>query len=647
MGADSGDKAVITDSRNLTESSHSVDQNRSGADPKFSQFLWGLLAFTTIVVLFGAFVRASISGDGCGTNWPLCGGDSVIPIAPSLKTIIEFSHRATSGLLLLGIVAANLLARKRFEKGHAVRRVLMGSLACTLVSALIGAALVKGEWVTYDVSTARAIFMPVHLVNNYFLLAFLTLGAFWAGGGRIGSWKNQGTVASALKLTFGGMFVLGMTGAISAMGKTAFSRELEGTSGVIERLNMHVGEGAHPLLRGGVIHPIIATSVGLLLIWACSFIMQERPDAQVRKWASNSIWLFMVQFVFGVINLLMSAPVWMQISHLALAVGNFCALVMLSAYALQHAGRDVESTEEAFANESPEPRKWSEVIADYVALTKPRVISLLLFTTVAAMFIAAGGGVSIWLVIWVCIGGYMSAGAANTYNMVVERDLDLAMERTSHRPTVGNRITNRAALIFATVLAIGSFVILSLAANVLSASMALAGLLTYVFIYTLWLKRRTWQNIVIGGAAGAFPPLVGYAAVTGTLSPLAWFLFALIFVWTPVHFWALAILIKDDYAKAGVPMLPVVKGDRVTVIQITVYAVLTAIVCVVPLLTGEAGGVYVIGAGLLNLGLLVYSLRLLQDSSRQKARALFKYSMLYLALIFVVMAIDRVGAIHG
>jgi protoheme IX farnesyltransferase len=161
-------------------------------------------------------------------------------------------------------------------------------------------------------------------------------------------------------------------------------------------------------------------------------------------------------------------------------------------------------------------------------------------------------------------------------------------------------------------------------------------------VYTLWLKRRTWHNIVIGGAAGAFPPLVGYAAVTGELSPLAWFLFALIFTWTPVHFWALALLIKEDYAKAGVPMLPVVKGEQVTVVQITLYAVITTLLCFLPVVQREAGLVYLLGSVILNAGLLAQSAALMRNTSREKARSLFKFSMVYLALIFVVIAVDRV-----
>jgi protoheme IX farnesyltransferase len=296
------------------------------------------------------------------------------------------------------------------------------------------------------------------------------------------------------------------------------------------------------------------------------------------------------------------------------------------------------------ANEPEEPKEkpsFGQLVKDYIALTKPRVISLLLFTTVLAMYLPEGQWPHWTMVLWVTIGGYMAAGAANTFNMVIERDLDLAMERTASRPTVDRRISVKHALIFGVILAVGSFAVLTLAANVLAALLAWAGLAFYVLIYTLVLKRRTWQNIVIGGAAGSFPPLVGYAAVAGELNLYAWMLFALVFMWTPVHFWALAILIKEDYAKAGVPMLPVVKGERATVVQITIYAFLTALVSVIPLFQQAVGMVYIIGAGVLNLILVAQSIQLMRHTDKPRARALFKYSMAYLALMFIVLAIDR------
>jgi protoheme IX farnesyltransferase len=214
------------------------------------------------------------------------------------------------------------------------------------------------------------------------------------------------------------------------------------------------------------------------------------------------------------------------------------------------------------------------------------------------------------------------------------------MERTASRPTVTEKIHPRDALWFAFGLEAFSFGLLWFTSNLLAATLALAGLVVYVIVYTLLLKRRTWSNIVIGGAAGAFPPLVGWAAASDNLSPLAWLLFALIFVWTPVHFWALALLIKDDYAKAGVPMLPVVKGDRYTVVQIGWYAVVTAAISLAPVLLHEAGWIYGLAALTLNGLLLRGCARLLQTIDRPRASSLFHYSMLYLALLFLALAVD-------
>jgi protoheme IX farnesyltransferase len=225
--------------------------------------------------------------------------------------------------------------------------------------------------------------------------------------------------------------------------------------------------------------------------------------------------------------------------------------------------------------------------------------------------------------------------------MVVDRDIDARMKRTSRRPTVTQRISSRDALLFAFSLALLAFLILWWGANLLSATLALMGLIWYVLVYTLYLKRRTWHNIVIGGAAGAFPPLVGYAAVTGDLNLFAWYLFALIFFWTPVHFWALALMIQDDYRAVGVPMLPVVLGERVTVLQIALYAVLTALISLMPLLLGELGPTYLAFSLILNGLLILKSLALYRHPERKAAVSLYKYSMLYLALLFVGMAVDR------
>lgn len=286
------------------------------------------------------------------------------------------------------------------------------------------------------------------------------------------------------------------------------------------------------------------------------------------------------------------------------------------------------------------------LVKDYFLLTKPRVISLLLLTTWAAMFIAKPGWPGLGLFLITGLGLFMSAGSAHVFNNVYDRDIDSRTNRTASRAVVAGRISVLAAMVYGFALGIGSFLMLWYWANLLCACMALAGLLFYVFIYTIWLKRRTWSNIVIGGAAGAFPPLVGWTAVTGHLSWLSWVLFAIIFLWTPVHFWALALLIKDDYEKNGIPMLPVVAGDHATSIQIIFYAVTTVVASLLPLLFREgnvlaAGWFYGIAAIALNSLLMARCFQLYKHPDRAHASKLFHQSMIYLALLFVALAIDR------
>ncbi len=284
---------------------------------------------------------------------------------------------------------------------------------------------------------------------------------------------------------------------------------------------------------------------------------------------------------------------------------------------------------------------------DYLALTKPRVISLLLLTTVGAMFIAASGWPGFIPLLGLLVGGYMSAGGAGVFNMIIDRDIDLSMKRTSKRAVANELISTRNALIFAIALTVLSFVIIWATSNLLAALLSWAGIAFYVIIYTIWLKRSTWHNIVIGGAAGAIPPLVGWAAVTGELSLLAWCLFGLVFVWTPVHFWALALMIKEDYRNVGVPMAPIVIGDRATVMQMVMYAVLTVALTIIPFVMHEMSVVYVIAALLLNVVLALRLFRLYkvvaagERVDRRTALPLYLYSMSYLALIFVAMAVDR------
>jgi len=279
-----------------------------------------------------------------------------------------------------------------------------------------------------------------------------------------------------------------------------------------------------------------------------------------------------------------------------------------------------------------------QLASDYFTLTKPKVQLLLLLTTITTMYVA--GDPSIGLVAVAVIGGFLSAGGAGAFNHWYDRDIDEAMARTATRPIPAGRISSRAALIYAFALQIASFVILTVGANVLSAFLALAGFFWYTVVYTLWLKRRSPQNIVIGGAAGAVPPLVGWAAVTGSVAPTALYLFAIIFYWTPPHFWALSLLMKDEYARVGVPMMPVVHGEKETRRQIVLYTLLLTLLTMLPFFFGFFGVLYAVVAVGLNAAFITLSIRLQRNADRASALRAYLFSLSYLAVLFVAMVAD-------
>ena len=279
-----------------------------------------------------------------------------------------------------------------------------------------------------------------------------------------------------------------------------------------------------------------------------------------------------------------------------------------------------------------------QLLGDYVELTKPKVQSLLLLTTVATMYVA--GDPSPLLVALTCLGGYLSAGGAAAVNHWFDRDIDALMARTAARPVASGRVHPRAALSFGCALALLSVAELWLAVNPLAAGLAFSGFLGYVFVYTIWLKRRTPQNIVIGGAAGAVPPLVGWAAVTGSLSGTAVILFFIVFFWTPPHFWALSLLMREDYRRAGIPMLPVVRGEAETRRQILLYSVLLYAVTQLPFCAGGFGALYLVVSLVLGLAFIAGALRLYRRADRRSALRLYLFSLAYLALLFCAMVAD-------
>ena len=287
------------------------------------------------------------------------------------------------------------------------------------------------------------------------------------------------------------------------------------------------------------------------------------------------------------------------------------------------------------------PRRLLDTVGDYVALTKPRIIELLLVTTVPTMIVAERGLPSLWLVAATVIGGTLAAGGANAMNMVVDRDIDRLMVRTRNRPLASGRLTARAALTFAVGIEVAAFAFLWATVNLLSAALAVAACLFYVFVYTLWLKRSSSSNIVIGGAAGAVPVLVGWTAVTNSLDWPPVVLFAVIFYWTPPHFWALAIRYRDDYARAHVPMLPVVASLRTTAVRIVLYTLLLWALTLVFAPVAGMGDIYIAAALVLGAVFTWLALRLLRDNTPQAAMRVFTWSITYITLLFAAIALDQ------
>jgi protoheme IX farnesyltransferase len=556
-----------------------------------------------------------------------------MPMEGYAAKLVEASHRLSTGLVGVFVFAMLIWAFCLFPKGHIARKGAVVAMLFTLLEGLIGAVLVKFQLVTNNPSASRAGVMGFHVISTFFLLGSIAVTAFAASGLNKIKLRDQGAVGTPLLLGALGMMVLGLSGAVSALGHTLHP--------VDNVLKSALDSKEFWMVRLQPLHPLVAVAVGLYLALIAGLIAHLRPDPRVRIAGQWMTGLYGLQLLIGLTNIWTKAPIGIQMLHLSIADLNWVSLIAVGVFALQADLEKVELRPPPETAGEAVPLKGRALVNAYIGLTKPRVISLLLFTALAATIAAEGSWPGIRIFLSVAVGGYMVAGAANAINMVIDRDIDLAMKRTATRPTVTQSISSPHALAFAFSLAFGSFAILWSQTNLLAAVMALCGLVFYVIIYTMLLKRRTWHNIVIGGAAGAFPPLVGWAAVTNDLPPLALYLFAIIFVWTPVHFWALALMLKDEYAAAGVPMLPVVKGDRVTVLQISGYTALTIVVTSLPFTLPRVGWIYAGAAVILNAILVQRCVRLVQVTDRPRASSLFHYSMLYLALLFTGFAIDR------
>jgi heme o synthase len=576
------------------------------------------IAATFVLIAVGGLVRATDSGLGC-PDWPRCFGRLVPPA--ELHAWIEHSHRLVASVVMV-LVAALVVAAWRTGQERVVRRAAVAALVMVLAQAVIGAFVVWWK--------LRADSVTLHLATALALVALLIFIDFRA---RPGPARRHGQDRRFVRLaaTGAGLLYLQML-----VGSTVTGHQ----AGLAYPLAVLWPDLGPSVARIQLAHRTLAVVVGTLVVatWVVARRTQ-RAHPTVTRLAGYAAGLVAVQVGLGVANVANRLSALTVVPHLtvgALLWGTMVALVL-------HADRFAGLPERDPAEPEPAPARTARQSAKaYFLLTKPRIIELLLVTTVPTMFIAARGVPSLWLVAATLFGGALSAASANVLNCYLDRDIDALMRRTARRPLPAHRIDPADALRFGLVLGVAGFVWLWATVNLLSAALATAAILFYVFVYTLGLKRRSTQNIVIGGAAGAVPVLVGWAAVTGRVDLPALVLFAIIFYWTPPHFWALSLRFKDDYAAAGVPMLPVVRGARETSTQILYYTVLLVAVTLLLGPAGRMGALYLAAAVALGGAFIWRALELRRDLTGRRAIRLFSFSNTYLALLFCAMALDAV-----
>jgi protoheme IX farnesyltransferase len=576
------------------------------------------IAATFVLIAVGGLVRATDSGLGC-PDWPRCFGRLVPPA--ELHAWIEHSHRLVASVVMV-LAAVLVVAAWRTGQERVVRRAAVAALVMVLAQAVIGAFVVWWK--------LRADSVTLHLATALALVALLIFIDFRA---RHGPGRRQGQDRRFVRLVAAtaGLLYLQMLVGSTVTGHHA------GLAYPLEVLWPDLGPS---VARIQLAHRTMAVVVGTLVV--VTWLVARRTQRQhptLTRLAGYAAGLVAVQIGLGVANVANRLSALTVVPHLAVGALLWGTMVALWLHADRFAGTGVRDP----AEPEPAPARTARQSARaYFLLTKPRIIELLLVTTVPTMFIAARGVPSPWLMAATLFGGALSAASANVLNCYLDRDIDALMRRTARRPLPAHRVDPADALRFGLVLGVAGFVWLWATVNLLSAVLATAAILFYVFVYTMGLKRRSTQNIVIGGAAGAVPVLVGWSAVTGRLDLPALVLFAIIFYWTPPHFWALSLRFKDDYAAAGVPMLPVVRGARETSTQILYYTVLLVAVTLLLYPAGRMGAVYLAAAVALGGAFIWRALELRRDLSGRRAIRLFSFSNTYLALLFCAMALDAV-----
>ncbi len=609
---------------------------------RFQKLAATTLGTAILLVTIGVIVRATDSGVAC-PDWPLCYGQ-LLPPAGDLNAWIEWTHRTVAAIIGFEILGLAVLAWVDHRERRSLVWPSLGAVALVGFQAWLGRETVRlgntGESVT------------AHLAAAMLLVALLVYVTVRAGfPARLGGWGDSQRFTLLAAFTTLATFAL-----------LLFGSQVTATDSALvfpdwPLMNGSLAPVLTELTAPHVLHRWVAALVGLVVVALAVLAWRTRREhAAVVRLAVGAAMLFAVQIVIGGLQVLTRLSAWTQTLHLALGAVIFAMLVGLtvtSYYAARavRAGSAPDPTGETSGSGSTVPTTTGDRIRAYIALTKPRIIELLLVTTVPAMVLATRWVPGIdwgdwgWRVVWTLIGGTLAAGSANAINCYLDRDIDSLMARTRRRPLPAQQVEPENAVIFGIVLGVISFALMAWTINLLAAFLTLLAIGFYVVVYTMLLKRSTPQNIVIGGAAGALPPVIGWAAVTGDVGIPALILFALVFYWTPPHFWALSLRIRKDYAAAGVPMLPVVRGIPETTRQIALYTLLMVAISLILWPVARMGLIYLGAAVGLGAVFIWHAIDLWrrgssEEASTQGAIRLYRYSISYLSLLFVAIAVD-------
>jgi len=592
---------------------------------RFAKLALAASIATYVLIVVGGLVRATDSGLGC-PDWPACFGQWVPPA--ELHAWIEHSHRLVAALAVGPLVAAvgliTLFSARRRDRPLLAVALVTGILV--ILQALLGGQVV--------IQQLRAELVTAHLAMALTVLALTIVIADRATSGPLPP-SAAGLPGRLVAIT-----------SVAVFAQMLLGSWVSGTGAGLAFTDFPLMDGGvwPSTVAGGAVvqlaHRALALLVALLVVWTALRVRRAAMAPGTRRLATLAFVLVVVQIALGAANVWSRLSALFVVPHLAVGAALWAILVLLY-LALRRSPAPETSREALIEGQASAGASVGQTLRAYLALTKPRIIELLLVTTIPTMVLAQRGVPSVWLMAAVVLGGSLAAGGANTINMYIDRDIDDLMRRTRHRPLPRQAVTPERALTFGIVLSVLSFVWLTVTVNLLSALLAASAIGFYVFVYSLWLKRSTPHNIVIGGAAGCVPVLVAWAAVTGTVQVPALVLFAIVFYWTPPHFWALALRYRGDYAAASVPMLPVVRGEAETARQIVVYTILLVVVSLLLFPAAQMGLIYLVAAVVLGVGFVWYALRVQRDTSDGRAAIrLFRFSISYLTLLFAAVAAD-------